>query len=204
MLVDGEACTLPQLELLEATARTIQPMLEWGGSGLAVSDGLSNLLKCRPPGYHPLQISSSTEIASSVARSLRLGPIGDGSRVAKTDDRDRDSSPFGIVRSGMQPRPDPLADNMQNLNLNRPPSMPNSATPTVTVTLPARAPPTVPLTLTSAPTTVIANDVVLSSDPKRHPSLSSQPEEKKKPTALDDSQRLFQRLWTDEDEIELL
>ncbi|KAM1328844.1 hypothetical protein EV1_012916 [Malus domestica] len=29
----------------------------------------------------------------------------------------------------MQPRPDPLADNMQNLNLNRPPSMPNSAPP---------------------------------------------------------------------------
>ncbi|KAM1710090.1 hypothetical protein TB1_000545 [Malus domestica] len=69
MLVDGEACTLPQLELLEVAARTIQPMLEWGGSGLAVSDGLSNLLKCRPPGYHPLQISSSTEIASSKSSS---------------------------------------------------------------------------------------------------------------------------------------
>ncbi|KAJ4701033.1 Gigantea [Melia azedarach] len=47
MLVDGEACTLPQLELLEATARAIQPILEWGESGLAVADGLSNLLKCR-------------------------------------------------------------------------------------------------------------------------------------------------------------
>lgn len=47
MLVDGEACTLPQLELLEATARAVQPMLEWGDSGLAVADGLSNLLKCR-------------------------------------------------------------------------------------------------------------------------------------------------------------
>ncbi|KAM0963448.1 hypothetical protein FF1_022556 [Malus domestica] len=29
----------------------------------------------------------------------------------------------------MQPRPDSLADNMQNMNLNRPPSMPNSAPP---------------------------------------------------------------------------
>lgn len=47
MLVDGEACTLPQLELLEATARAIQPVLEWGQSGLALVDGLSNLLKCR-------------------------------------------------------------------------------------------------------------------------------------------------------------
>ncbi|KAL4651715.1 hypothetical protein ACB092_01G181000 [Castanea dentata] len=47
MLVDGEACTLPQLELLEATARAVQPVLEWGESGLAVADGLSNLLKCR-------------------------------------------------------------------------------------------------------------------------------------------------------------
>ncbi|XP_042006168.1 protein GIGANTEA-like [Salvia splendens] len=47
MLVDGEACTLPQLELLEVTARAVQAVLEWGESGLAVADGLSNLLKCR-------------------------------------------------------------------------------------------------------------------------------------------------------------
>ncbi|XP_010535090.1 PREDICTED: protein GIGANTEA [Tarenaya hassleriana] len=49
MLVDGEACTLPQLELLEATARAIQLVLEWGQSGIALVDGLSNLLKCRLP-----------------------------------------------------------------------------------------------------------------------------------------------------------
>lgn len=49
MLVDGEACTLPQLELLEATARAVQPVLEWGESGGAVADGLCNLLKCRLP-----------------------------------------------------------------------------------------------------------------------------------------------------------
>ncbi|CDP11443.1 unnamed protein product [Coffea canephora] len=49
MLVDGEACTLPQLELLEATARAVQPVLKWGESGLAVADGLLNLLKCRLP-----------------------------------------------------------------------------------------------------------------------------------------------------------
>nr|XP_016439958.1 PREDICTED: protein GIGANTEA-like [Nicotiana tabacum] len=49
MLVDGEACTLPQLELLEVTARAVQPVLEWGESGLAIADGLSNLLKCRLP-----------------------------------------------------------------------------------------------------------------------------------------------------------
>lgn len=49
MLVDGEACTLPQLELLEAIARAVHPVLEWGESGFAVADGLSNLLKCRLP-----------------------------------------------------------------------------------------------------------------------------------------------------------
>ncbi|OWM85029.1 protein GIGANTEA [Punica granatum] len=49
LLVDGEACTLPQLELLEVTARAVQPVLAWGESGLAVADGLSNLLKCRMP-----------------------------------------------------------------------------------------------------------------------------------------------------------
>lgn len=47
MLVDGEACTLPQLELLEATARSVQLVLDWGESGSAVADGLLNLLKCR-------------------------------------------------------------------------------------------------------------------------------------------------------------
>ncbi|XP_008793464.1 protein GIGANTEA-like [Phoenix dactylifera] len=47
MLVDGEACTLPQLELLEATARAVLLVANWGESGLAVADGLSNLLKCR-------------------------------------------------------------------------------------------------------------------------------------------------------------
>ncbi|CAI0557036.1 unnamed protein product [Linum tenue] len=49
MLVDGEACTLPQLELLEATARAVRPVVTWGETGCAVADGLSNLLKCRLP-----------------------------------------------------------------------------------------------------------------------------------------------------------
>ncbi|XP_042396674.1 protein GIGANTEA-like isoform X1 [Zingiber officinale] len=47
MLVDGEACTLPQLELLEVTAKAIQLVTNWGQPGVAVADGLSNLLKCR-------------------------------------------------------------------------------------------------------------------------------------------------------------
>ncbi|XP_078439369.1 gigantea protein (GI) [Wolffia australiana] len=49
MLVDGEACTLPQLELLEVTARAVQLVVYWGDSGLTAADGLSNLLKCRLP-----------------------------------------------------------------------------------------------------------------------------------------------------------
>ncbi|KAG8045893.1 hypothetical protein GUJ93_ZPchr0008g12975 [Zizania palustris] len=47
MLVDGEACTLPQLELLEVTARAVHLIVKWGDSGVAVADGLCNLLKCR-------------------------------------------------------------------------------------------------------------------------------------------------------------
>ncbi|KAJ0960372.1 hypothetical protein J5N97_001789 [Dioscorea zingiberensis] len=47
MLVDGEACTLPQLELLEVAARAVHLVIGWGESGLAVADGLSNLFKCR-------------------------------------------------------------------------------------------------------------------------------------------------------------
>ncbi|KAK7364502.1 hypothetical protein VNO80_13215 [Phaseolus coccineus] len=49
ILVDGEACTLTQLKLLEATAKAVQPVIQLGESGFAVADGLSNLLKCRLP-----------------------------------------------------------------------------------------------------------------------------------------------------------
>ncbi|XP_020535511.1 protein GIGANTEA isoform X2 [Jatropha curcas] len=73
MLVDGEACTLPQLELLEATARAVQPVLEWGESGFAVADGLSNLLKCRLPATirclsHPS--AHVRALSASVLRSI--------------------------------------------------------------------------------------------------------------------------------------
>ncbi|RXH86752.1 hypothetical protein DVH24_022027 [Malus domestica] len=71
MLVDGEACTLPQLELLEATAKAIQPMLEWGGTGLTVSDGLSNLLKCRLPAYLPHRTMPATPPPPYVMNKLR-------------------------------------------------------------------------------------------------------------------------------------
>ncbi|XP_009408935.2 protein GIGANTEA [Musa acuminata AAA Group] len=47
LLVDGEVCTLPQLELLEVTAKAVQLVIHWGETGLAVADGLANLLKCR-------------------------------------------------------------------------------------------------------------------------------------------------------------
>ncbi|ONM29373.1 gigantea2 [Zea mays] len=60
ILVDGEACTLPQLELLEVTARAVHLIIEWGDPGLSVADGLSNLLKACPlPSFnhHPLPFS---------------------------------------------------------------------------------------------------------------------------------------------------
>ncbi|KAF1001365.1 protein GIGANTEA-like isoform X1 [Apium graveolens] len=84
MLVDGEACTLPQLELLEATARAVQPVLEWGESGAAVADGLSNLLKCRLPATvrclsHPSAHVRALSI--SVLRAiLQAGLIHSGSK----------------------------------------------------------------------------------------------------------------------------
>ncbi|RWW56331.1 hypothetical protein BHE74_00036971 [Ensete ventricosum] len=50
MLVDGEVCTLPQLEqLLEVTAKAVQLVIHWGEPGVAVADGLANLLKVAPP-----------------------------------------------------------------------------------------------------------------------------------------------------------
>ncbi|OIS97362.1 PREDICTED: protein GIGANTEA-like isoform X1 [Nicotiana attenuata] len=80
MLVDGEACTLPQLELLEVTARAIQPVLDWGESGQAVADGLTNLLKCRltatvrcvsHPSAHVRALSTSVLRAIMYAGSLK-------------------------------------------------------------------------------------------------------------------------------------
>lgn len=84
MLVDGEACTLPQLELLEATARAVQPVLNWGESGLAVVDGLSNLLKCRLPATirclsHPS--AHVRALSTSVLRDiLHIGPVKSDSK----------------------------------------------------------------------------------------------------------------------------
>ncbi|XP_062157690.1 protein GIGANTEA [Alnus glutinosa] len=87
MLVDGEACTLPQLELLEATARAVQPVLEWGESGLGVADGLSNLLKCRLPASirclsHPS--AHVRALSTSVLRDiLHTGSIKSNSKPAE-------------------------------------------------------------------------------------------------------------------------
>ncbi|KAK9165726.1 hypothetical protein Scep_000917 [Stephania cephalantha] len=79
MLVDGEACTLPQLELLEATARAVHLVFEGGDSGSAVTDSLSNLLKCRLPATirclsHPS--AHVRALSKSVLRDiLNIGPI---------------------------------------------------------------------------------------------------------------------------------
>ncbi|KAK8647015.1 hypothetical protein V6N13_120774 [Hibiscus sabdariffa] len=88
MLVDGEACTLPQLELLEATARAVQPVLEWGESGLAVADGLSNLLKCRLPATTRCLSHTSAHVralSTSVLRNiLHIGSIKSKTKVEIT------------------------------------------------------------------------------------------------------------------------
>nr|ALE99275.1 gigantea [Annona squamosa] len=73
MLVDGEACTLPQLELLEATTRAVQLVLVWGESSAAVADGLLNLLKCRVPAtMHCLSHPSALvrALSTSVLRDI--------------------------------------------------------------------------------------------------------------------------------------
>ncbi|OVA01438.1 GIGANTEA [Macleaya cordata] len=73
MLIDGEACTLPQLELLEATVRAVELVLEWGDTGLGVGESLSNLLKCRLPATtHCLSHPSAhvRALSTSVLRDL--------------------------------------------------------------------------------------------------------------------------------------
>ncbi|MED6222298.1 hypothetical protein PIB30_063058 [Stylosanthes scabra] len=85
---------------------------------------------------------------------------------------------------------------------NEPSPSTSSAALAVTVAVPSAAIPNGENAPITTPTTNAATTVVValegsSSDPKRQQQI-----EEKKP--LDDSRRLFQRLWTDEDEIELL
>ncbi|KAL1561502.1 protein GIGANTEA-like isoform X2 [Salvia divinorum] len=47
ILIDEEASALPQLEVLEAAARAVGPMLGWGEPGLAVAEGVADVLKRR-------------------------------------------------------------------------------------------------------------------------------------------------------------
>ncbi|KAM6559663.1 hypothetical protein CsatA_028902 [Cannabis sativa] len=96
MLVDGEACTLPQLELLEATARAVHPVLELGESGLAVADGLSNLLKCRLSATirclsHPS--AHVRALSTSVLRDImQTGSIKTNSKPVEVNGSSRDPS----------------------------------------------------------------------------------------------------------------
>ncbi|XP_057776065.1 protein GIGANTEA-like isoform X2 [Salvia miltiorrhiza] len=46
-IIVDEACTLPQLELLEATARAIEAVAGLGECGVAVAEGMADMLKCR-------------------------------------------------------------------------------------------------------------------------------------------------------------
>ncbi|KAF6157827.1 hypothetical protein GIB67_003727 [Kingdonia uniflora] len=106
MLIDGKACTLPQLEvlsqdllsfqcytvfldkieqLLEATAKTIHRVLEWGNIGSPVMDSLSNLLKCRLPAITQCLSHPSAHVRAfsmSVLREiLVIGSFQPGSKV---------------------------------------------------------------------------------------------------------------------------
>lgn len=96
MLVDGEACTLPQLELLEVTARAIHLIVEWGDPGVAVADGLSNLLKCRlSPTIRCLSHASAhvRALSMSVLRDiLNSGPLG-SSKTIQGEQRNGIQSP---------------------------------------------------------------------------------------------------------------
>ncbi|XP_043722417.1 protein GIGANTEA [Telopea speciosissima] len=103
MLVDGEACTLPQLELLEATARAIRLVLEWGESWLAVTVGLSNLLKCRLPATvrclsHPS--AHVRALSTSVLRDVLLIPSID-SNAKQEDVQDIQDPHYQYLSSGL-------------------------------------------------------------------------------------------------------
>ncbi|WOL08142.1 protein GIGANTEA isoform X2 [Canna indica] len=96
MLIDGEACTLPQLELLEVTARSVRLVTQWGEPGLAAADGLANLLKCRlPTTIHCLSHPSAHVRALSMAvlrDIIQSGPIKSSGYIRKERPGFSDSS----------------------------------------------------------------------------------------------------------------
>lgn len=71
MLVDGEACTTPQLELLEAMAMAAQLSLGWGILGKAMAEGLWNLLKYRLPATVQCLSHSSAHVRALSTSVLR-------------------------------------------------------------------------------------------------------------------------------------
>lgn len=98
--------------------------------------------------------------------------------------------------------PDPEDDDVINS------ASPSTSSPTVTVAVPSSSVPHAvaesPIP-TSAITTTVITTTAKSPSPKRQRIEQPVLEEKKpQPIPIDDSRRLFQRLWTDEDEIELL
>ncbi|XP_057862401.1 protein GIGANTEA isoform X1 [Cryptomeria japonica] len=72
MPVDGEACTTPQLELLEATAGAAQFSLGWGSRGKATAQGLWNLLKYRLPATVQCLSHSSAHVRALSTSLLRV------------------------------------------------------------------------------------------------------------------------------------
>ncbi|GMY21093.1 probable transcription factor At3g04930 [Fagus crenata] len=98
--------------------------------------------------------------------------------------------------------PDPEDDDVINS------ASPSTSSPTVTVAVPSSSVPHAvaesPIA-TSAITTTVITTTAKTPSPKRQRIEQPVLEEKKpQPIPIDDSRRLFQRLWTDEDEIELL
>jgi|UniRef100_A0A2N9J702 hypothetical protein len=98
--------------------------------------------------------------------------------------------------------PDPEDDDVINS------ASPSTSSPTVTVAVPSSSVPHAvaesPIP-TSAITTTVITTTAKTPSPKRQRIEQPVLEEKKpQPIPIDDSRRLFQRLWTDEDEIELL
>lgn len=71
MLVDGEACTTPQLELLEAMAVAAQVPLGWGILGKGMAEGLWNLLKYRLPATVQCLSHSSAHVRALSTSVLR-------------------------------------------------------------------------------------------------------------------------------------
>lgn len=144
--------------------------------------------------HHPIPVAVAVAVA--VDEEEDLPSSSSSSSAEEDDDKDNDAPP------DLLPPPAPAPAAAANINPNPNPS-PSSSTAIVALPTPLNgSSQSFDLDMIPASADPLSSNHTPS--PKRLRTSSDDPKPTPTPPASDDSRRLFQRLWTDDDEIELL